>query len=62
MVKQQVEIPEEIRKIQAFHQSNNTNGTLGVVLPSRFTKILKLVKGDFLKINLDNRKIVMEKA
>jgi antitoxin component of MazEF toxin-antitoxin module len=47
-----------IRKVQAY----NNGRSVTIVLPRNFVEILKLGRGDYLKVSLDERKLVFQKA
>jgi bifunctional DNA-binding transcriptional regulator/antitoxin component of YhaV-PrlF toxin-antitoxin module len=47
-----------IRKVQAY----SGDRSLTVVLPKIFAERLNIGKGDFLKVYVDDRKLVLEKA
>ena len=47
-----------IRKVQAY----SGDRSLTVVLPKLFAEQLHIGKGDFLKVHLEDRKLVLEKA
>ena len=47
-----------IHRVQGFDNDNST----GICLPKNFTKTLKIIKGNFLRIYLDGRHIMMEKV
>jgi len=48
----------EIRKVQAYTGERN----ITIVLPKIFSEKLGIVKGDFLKVLLDNGRLILEKA
>jgi hypothetical protein len=48
----------ELRKVQALQGERS----LTVVLPKEFAVSLEIGKGDFLKVTLDGKKLVLEKA
>jgi hypothetical protein len=48
----------EVRKVQALQGERS----LTIVLPKEFAVLLGIVKGDFLKVRLEDNKIVLEKA
>jgi Antidote-toxin recognition MazE, bacterial antitoxin len=48
----------ELRKVQALQGER----TLTVVLPKEFASLLEIRKGDFLKVAVDGKKLVLEKA
>jgi antitoxin component of MazEF toxin-antitoxin module len=47
-----------IRKVQAY----SGDRSLTIVLPKSFSEQLHIGKGDFLKVRIDNNKLVLEKA
>ena len=47
-----------IRKVQALQGERS----LTVVLPKEFAVILGITKGDYLKVNIQGKKIVLEKT
>jgi bifunctional DNA-binding transcriptional regulator/antitoxin component of YhaV-PrlF toxin-antitoxin module len=47
-----------IRKVQAY----SGDRSLTVVLPKVFAEQLRIGKGDFLKVHLEDEKLVLEKA
>jgi bifunctional DNA-binding transcriptional regulator/antitoxin component of YhaV-PrlF toxin-antitoxin module len=48
----------ELRKVQALQGERS----LTIVLPKEFTTSLEIGKGDFLKVIVDGKKLVLEKA
>ena len=48
----------EIRRVQALQGERS----LTVVLPKDYAASLEIVKGDFLKVTVDGKKLVLEKA
>lgn len=48
----------ELRKVQALQGERS----LTVVLPKEFALILGIVKGDYLKVRVDGKQLVLEKA
>ena len=48
----------EIRRVQAYSGEKS----LTIVLPKLFSEKLKIENGDFLKIHLENNKLILEKA
>ena len=48
----------EIRRVQAY----SGDRSLTIVLPKIFSEKLKIEKGDFLKVHLENGKLIVEKA
>lgn len=48
----------EIRKVQAY----NGERSLIIVLLKIFSEKLRIGKGDFLKVQLDNSRLILEKA
>jgi antitoxin component of MazEF toxin-antitoxin module len=47
-----------IRKVQAYTGEKS----LTIVLPRSFTFELGIGKGDFLKVHVENRRLILEKA
>jgi antitoxin component of MazEF toxin-antitoxin module len=47
-----------IRKVQAYTGEKS----LTIVLPRNFTFELGIEKGDFLKVQLENKRLILEKA
>jgi antitoxin component of MazEF toxin-antitoxin module len=47
-----------IRKVQAYTGEKS----LTIVLPRDFTFELGIEKGDFLKVQMENRRLILEKA
>jgi antitoxin component of MazEF toxin-antitoxin module len=47
-----------IRKVQAYTGEKS----LTIVLPRSFTFELGIEKGDFLKVQMENRRLILEKA
>jgi antitoxin component of MazEF toxin-antitoxin module len=47
-----------IRKVQAYAGEKS----LTIVLPRNFTVDLGIEKGDFLKVQMENRRLILEKA
>jgi hypothetical protein len=47
-----------VRKVQAYTHRRS----LIIVLPKGFTSEMGLGKGDFMKVQLKNRQLIMEKA
>jgi antitoxin component of MazEF toxin-antitoxin module len=47
-----------IRKVQAYTGEKS----LTIVLPRSFTFELGIEKGDFLKVHLENKRLILEKA
>jgi bifunctional DNA-binding transcriptional regulator/antitoxin component of YhaV-PrlF toxin-antitoxin module len=47
-----------IRKVQAY----SGDRSLTIVLPKLFAERLDIGKGDFLKVHLEDNKLVLEKA
>jgi hypothetical protein len=47
-----------IRKVQAYTGEKS----LTIVLPRNFTTELGIEKGDFLKVQMENRRLILEKA
>ena len=48
----------EIRRVQAYAGEKS----LTIVLPKVFSERLRIEKGDFLKVHLENSKLILEKA
>jgi antitoxin component of MazEF toxin-antitoxin module len=48
----------ELRRVQAYSGERS----LTIVLPKIFSEKLRIGKGDFLKVQLDNGKLILEKA
>ncbi|HEY7081689.1 MAG TPA: AbrB/MazE/SpoVT family DNA-binding domain-containing protein [Nitrososphaeraceae archaeon] len=48
----------EIRKVQAYSGERSFT----IVLPKVFSEKLRIGKGDFLKVHLENERIILEKA
>lgn len=48
----------EIRRVQAYQGERS----LTIVLPKVFSEKLRIEKGDFLKVHLENSKLILEKA
>jgi len=48
----------EIRRVQAY----SGDRSLTIVLPKIFSEKLNIEKGDFLKVQLENGKLIVEKA
>lgn len=48
----------EIRRVQAYAGEKS----LTIVLPKVFSERLQIEKGDFLKVHLENSKLILEKA
>lgn len=48
----------EIRKVQAYSGERS----LTIVLPKIFSEKLRIGKGDFLKVHLENKRLILEKA
>jgi antitoxin component of MazEF toxin-antitoxin module len=48
----------EIRKVQTYSGERS----LLIVLPKIFSEKLKIEKGDFLKVHLEDNKLILEKA
>jgi AbrB family looped-hinge helix DNA binding protein len=48
----------EIRKVQALQGDRS----LTVVLPKEFAILLEIGKGDYLKVTIEGKKLVLEKA
>jgi bifunctional DNA-binding transcriptional regulator/antitoxin component of YhaV-PrlF toxin-antitoxin module len=48
----------EIRRVQAYRGERS----LTIVLPKLFSEKLKIGKGDFLKVHLEDSKLIVEKA
>ena len=48
----------EIRKVQAYSGERS----LTIVLPKLFSEKLKIEKGDFLKVHLEESRLIVEKA
>jgi antitoxin component of MazEF toxin-antitoxin module len=48
----------ELRKVQAYTGEKS----LTVVLPRSFTYELEIQKGDFLKVHVENKRLILEKA
>jgi bifunctional DNA-binding transcriptional regulator/antitoxin component of YhaV-PrlF toxin-antitoxin module len=48
----------EIRRVQAYSGERS----LTIVLPKVFSEKLKIGKGDFLKVHIENNKLILEKA
>jgi bifunctional DNA-binding transcriptional regulator/antitoxin component of YhaV-PrlF toxin-antitoxin module len=48
----------ELRKVQALQGERS----LTVVLPKEFAVTLGISKGDFLKVHVENKKLILEKA
>jgi len=48
----------QIRKVQALQGERS----LTVVLPKEFATLLEIEKGDYLKVTIEGRKLVLEKA
>ncbi len=57
MIIKKPEEPTVLRRIG----SHNTHNTLNISLPKSISELLKLDKGDYLRIHVDGTKIVMEK-
>ncbi len=51
------DIKPEIRKVQGFDKET----TLGISIPKSYTKLLRIIKGNFLRISLKDQQLVMEK-
>jgi antitoxin component of MazEF toxin-antitoxin module len=47
-----------IRKVQAYTGEKS----LTIVIPRNFTTELGIEKGDFLKVQMENRRLILEKA
>jgi antitoxin component of MazEF toxin-antitoxin module len=47
-----------IRKVQAYTGEKS----LTIVLPRNFTFQLGIEKGDFLKVHVENKRLILEKA
>lgn len=48
-----------IRKVQA---SSDNGRSVTVVLPRNFVEILELRRGDYLRIGLEERRLILQKA
>jgi antitoxin component of MazEF toxin-antitoxin module len=48
----------EIRRVQAYSGERS----LTIVLPKIFSERLRIEKGDFLKVHLENNRLILEKA
>ncbi len=48
----------EIRKVQAYQGQRS----LTIVLPKVFSERLRIGKGNFLKVHIENEKLILEKA
>jgi antitoxin component of MazEF toxin-antitoxin module len=48
----------EIRRVQAYSGERS----LTIVLPKIFSEKLRIGKGDFLKVHLENGRIILEKT
>ncbi|HEY7080847.1 MAG TPA: AbrB/MazE/SpoVT family DNA-binding domain-containing protein [Nitrososphaeraceae archaeon] len=48
----------EIRRVQAYSGERS----MTIVLPKIFSEKLGIGKGDFLKVQLDNSRLILEKA
>jgi len=48
----------ELRRVQALHGER----CLTIVLPKDYAKSLEINKGDFLKVTVEGKKLVLEKA
>ncbi len=48
----------EIRRVQAYSGERS----LTIVLPKLFSEKLKIEKGDFLKVHLEDSRLIVEKA
>jgi hypothetical protein len=47
-----------LRKVQAYHGERS----LTIVLPRIFAVDLGIAKGDYLKVKIDGRRLILEKA
>lgn len=47
-----------LRKVEAYHGERS----LTIVLPRIFAVDLGITKGDYLKVKMENKKLIMEKA
>jgi hypothetical protein len=47
-----------LRKVQAYHGERS----LTIVLPRIFAVDLGITKGDYLKVKMENKKLILEKA
>lgn len=57
-VKQSMSEDIEIRRVQAYSGERS----LTIVLPKIFSERLRIGKGDFLKVHLENNRLILEKA
>jgi bifunctional DNA-binding transcriptional regulator/antitoxin component of YhaV-PrlF toxin-antitoxin module len=48
----------EIRRVQSYTGERS----LTIVLPKIFSEKLRIGKGDFLKVHVENERIILEKA
>lgn len=47
-----------LRKVQAYHGERS----MTIVLPKDFATSLRIEKGDFLKVTVEGKKLVLQKA
>ena len=48
----------EVRRVQAYQGEKS----LTIVLPKTFAHVLGIEKGDYLKVKMENNKLILEKA
>lgn len=60
-MKYQIENEKSDRQFRKVQSITGTNSLL-IILPVAYSTKLGLMKGDYLKVNLHNNKLVMEKA
>jgi len=47
-----------LRKVQAYHGERS----MTIVLPKEFATELGILKGDYLKVRIDSKRLILEKA
>ena len=47
-----------LRKVQAYHGERS----MTIVLPKEFAVELGILKGDYLKVRIDSKRLILEKA
>lgn len=52
----------ELRKIQALHKGNDETRTYTIALPIKYVRLLGIEAGDFIKVSLEDQKLILQKA